>query len=138
MPIGHTHQRTGVEAEEKESLMLELEAFAAKDFSESGAAGVAPFRFMVAKGYVVGYFQQVKARFHFFHGGTVAFFGQVARHQDKVDTVGGINLCYGTQQVLSGIRIVRGQMNVCQLGKTECPLLCLHPQGEQASHQDDY
>ena len=47
--------------------------------SESGAAGVAPFRFMVAKGYVVGYFQQVKARFHFFHGGTVAFFGQVAR-----------------------------------------------------------
>ena len=48
MPIGHTHQRTGVEAEEKESLMLELEAFAAKDFSESGTAGVAPFRFMVA------------------------------------------------------------------------------------------
>jgi hypothetical protein len=48
MPVGHTHQRTGVEAEEKESLMLELEAFAAKDFSESGAAGVAPFRFMVA------------------------------------------------------------------------------------------
>ena len=54
------------------------------------------------------------------------------------NTVGGINLCYGTQQVLSGIRIVRGQMNVCQLGKTECPLLCLHPQGEQASHQDNY
>jgi len=48
MPVGHTHQRTGVEAEEKESLMLELEAFAAKDFSESGTAGVAPFRFMVA------------------------------------------------------------------------------------------
>ena len=138
MPVGHTHQRTGVETEEKESLVLELEAFAAKDFSESGAAGVAPFRFMVAKGYVVGYFQQVKARFHFFHGGTVAFFGQVARHQDKVDTVGGINLCHGTQQVLCGIRIVRGQMNVRQLGKTECPLLCLHPQGEQASHQDNY
>ena len=87
---------------------------------------------------MVGDLQQVKARFHFFHGSTVAFFGQVARHQDKVDTVGGINLCHGTQQVLCGIRIVRGQMNVRQLGKTECPLLCLHPQGEQVSHQDDY
>ena len=35
------------------------------------------------------------------------------------------------------VSLHRGRMDR-QLGKTECPLLCLHPQGEQASHQDDY
>ena len=48
-----------------------------------------------------------------------------------VDTVGGINLCHGTQQVLCGIRIVRGQMNVRQLGKRNVPCCACIPRGSR-------
>ena len=136
MPVCHTHQRAGVETQEQEALMLELEAFAAEYLSESGTAGIAPFGFVVAQYHIIFRFQQVEARFHFLHGCAVALLGKVARHQYEVDAVRCIDLRDRAQQVFGRGGIARVQMDVRQLCETERPLLCLCHEGQQANKQD--
>ena len=123
MAVCHTHQRAGVETEEQDALMLEFKTFATEDFFESCAAGITPFRFVIAEDDIVFDFQQIQRFFYFQHGGAITFFGNIARHQYKVDTVCRINLCYGAQQVFCRIGIVGAEMNVRYLGKTECSVI---------------
>ena len=48
MSQGHAHERSAAEAEEEESLVLELEPFVAEDAPEVEASALAPFQVVVA------------------------------------------------------------------------------------------
>ena len=57
MSVSHAHQRAGVETEEQDTFVLKFETFATKNFFESSATGIAPFRFVIAEDDVISGFQ---------------------------------------------------------------------------------
>ena len=76
--------------------MLEFKAFAAENLTEGSTTGVATFVLKVTEYNLIQSYHKKKSHYDFNHIGTVALFGDVARNQNKVDTVYRIYLRDGT------------------------------------------
>ena len=119
MPIGHAHERAGIEAEEVYTLVLKLEALVSEDVFPGHATRVAPLGLVVAHHYIIRYAQPVDAPLHLHHGGTVTVVTDVSRDEHEVKTVQRVDSLDALSQLLLALGQFGVEMDIGQLGKTK-------------------